>query len=132
MNNKFIIGLSIVIVLTIGIILLTIFKGENMWKWMKKNVCCCVGKKKEYEDIDDDTSNHNVRPVTTEEIDSLQKEFDDLKKDRESAKALTKSIHNQIKQDIVYVDEVIEKHEDVLKKMGVENIEEFVAQNEKK
>ena len=53
MNNKSMIALTIgIIVLTIGIILLTIFKGENMWKWILENVCCCVGKKNEYENIE--------------------------------------------------------------------------------
>ena len=46
MNNKSMIALTIgIIVLTIGILILVILKGNDMWKWILENVCCCVGKK---------------------------------------------------------------------------------------
>jgi hypothetical protein len=36
-------------VLAVAILCLTIFKGNDMWKWMKKNVLCCFGKKEKVE-----------------------------------------------------------------------------------
>ena len=53
MNNKNIAILTIgIIVLAIAVLILIIFKGENMWKWMKENVCC-FGKKEEIEIAED-------------------------------------------------------------------------------
>ena len=49
MNSKNIIigliALFIGVVLAIGILVLAILKGNDMWKWMKDK-CCCVGSKK--------------------------------------------------------------------------------------
>lgn len=122
MNNKnTIIGISIALIVIAILALIIVFKGNDMWKWIKKKCGCLEGEK---EEIDDNDVKPDVKPVTKEEIDELKREFNDFKKNK-------KEIHEERLRIAAHMDKVIIKHEGVLREMGVGNIEEFVKQNKK-
>lgn len=66
MNNKNIAILTIGI-LVLAILVLVIFKGNDMWKWIKEK-CCCFGKeekkerKEEEKIINNNNGNTNQQP----------------------------------------------------------------------
>jgi hypothetical protein len=84
MNNKNITILTIgILTLAIAILVLTIFKGNEMKEWFKKNVFCCFGKE-DGENKVIEIDNYNT--IATKEIDRIIKNSNDVLRNNKEMK----------------------------------------------